>query len=59
MVAVDGRPVEDMADISRAVSSRSVGDPLTLTVLRDGRRVTLRVTLDDRPDDVGVEPANP
>jgi S1-C subfamily serine protease len=59
VVAVDGRPVEDMADISRAVSSRSVGDPLTLTVLRDGRRVTLRVTLDDRPDDVGVQPANP
>ena len=59
VVAVDGRPVEDMADISRAVSSRSVGDPLTLTVLRDGRRVILRVTLDDRPDDVGVEPANP
>ena len=48
-----------MADISRAVSSRAVGEALTLTVLRDGRRLTLRVVLDDRPGDVGVEPGNP
>jgi S1-C subfamily serine protease len=54
IVAVDGRAVEDMADVSRAVSSRAVGDALTLTVLRDGARRTLRVTLADRPDDVGV-----
>ena len=43
-----------MADVSRAVSSRAVGDPLALTVLRDGARRTVRVTLADRPDDVGV-----
>ena len=45
-----------MADVSRAVSSRAVGGQLTLTVLRDGRRTTLRVALDDRPADVGVTP---
>lgn len=54
IVAVDGRPVEDMADVSRAVSSRAVGDPLALTVLRDGERVEIAVTLADRPGDVGV-----
>ena len=43
-----------MADVSLAVSSRAVGDGLALTVLRDGARVDLRVTLADRPDDVGV-----
>jgi len=59
IVAVDGLAVEDMADVSRAVSSRAVGDPLTLTVLRDGRRVDLRVALKDRPKDVGVAPAAP
>ena len=59
VIAVDGRPVEDMADISRAVSSRAVGEALTLTVLRDGRRLALRVVLDDRPSDVGVEPTTP
>ncbi|HSJ74009.1 MAG TPA: trypsin-like peptidase domain-containing protein [Miltoncostaeaceae bacterium] len=54
IVAVDGREVRDMADVSLAVSSRAVGDGLALTVLRDGARVDLRVTLADRPDDVGV-----
>jgi len=54
IVAVDGREVRDMADVSLAVSSRAVGDGLALTVLRDGARVNLRVTLADRPDDVGV-----
>lgn len=59
VVAVDGRPVEDMADISRAVSSRAVGEAITLTVLRDGTRVTRRVVLEDRPSDVGVERGTP
>jgi S1-C subfamily serine protease len=56
IVEVQGRAVTDMADVSRAVSSRAVGDPLEMTVLRDGRRVTLTFTLADRPDDVGVAP---
>lgn len=59
IVAVDGRSVEDMADVSRAVSSRAVGEALSLTVLRDGRRTGLRVVLEDRPDDVGVAAASP
>ena len=57
IVAVDGRAVEDMADVSRAVSARAVGDPLNLTILRDGSRTRLQVVLADRPGDVGVAPA--
>ena len=38
IVAVDGRAVEDMADVSRAVSSRAVGEPLA----RDRRCATAR-----------------
>ncbi len=59
IVAVDGRPVEDMADVSRAVSSRAVGDTLPLTVLRGGTRTELRIVLDDRPGDVGVVTTTP
>jgi S1-C subfamily serine protease len=54
IVAVGGRPVVDMADVSRAVSARAVGDAISLTVMRGGRRVELRAILADRPGDVGV-----
>ena len=59
IVAIDGQDVEDMADVSRAVSSRAVGEALAVTVVRDGDRRTVRVTLADRPADVGVSPAHP
>jgi S1-C subfamily serine protease len=53
IVRVDGAAVQDMADVSRAVSRRRVGDPLEVRVLRDGRSVDVTVTLADRPEDVG------
>jgi S1-C subfamily serine protease len=56
IVAVGGRPVEDMADVSRAVSAQPVGGDLDLTILRDGRRETVKLVLADRPADVGVTP---
>ena len=56
VVAAGGEPVTDMAEVSRAVSSRAVGDPLRLAVLRDGQRVELTVPLAERPDDVGLAP---
>ena len=59
IVAVDGREVEDLADVSRAVSSRAVGDALAVTVVRDGARRIIRIILADRPGDVGVSPAAP
>jgi S1-C subfamily serine protease len=51
--------VEDMADVSLAVSSRAVGDRITLTVQRDGATRRVEIVLADRPDDVGVLPAAP
>ncbi len=59
IVAVDGRPVVDMADVSLAVSSKAVGARLQLTLQRDGDRRQVEVVLADRPDDVGVTPAAP
>ena len=55
IVAVNGRPVTDMADVSEAVASRKVGDTITVTVLRDGKSQTATLTLKDRPADIGVK----
>jgi S1-C subfamily serine protease len=54
IVAIDGRTVSDMADVSQRIASRPVGARITVTVLRDGDRVDVPLTLADRPDDVGI-----
>jgi VCBS repeat-containing protein len=53
IVAVNGTPVTDMADVAEAVASRKVGDTITVTVLRDGTSQTVTLTLKDRPADIG------
>ncbi len=55
IVAINGTPIADMADVSKAVASRKVGDQITITVLRDGKSETLTLTLKDRPADVGAK----
>ena len=54
MVEVDGTEIEDMADVSRAVSSRRVGDEISVTVLREGEREQITFALGDRPDDIDL-----
>lgn len=49
IVAIAGQPVRDFGDLSQEVSSRRVGDTVNVTVLRDGKQVTLKLTLADRP----------
>ncbi len=55
IVAINGTPIADMADVSKAVASRKVGDQITITVLRDGKSETLTLTLKDRPADIGAK----
>ena len=56
VVAIAGRPVTSAADVVRGVTERlRPGQTVTITILRDGRRKAVRVTLSDRPrnPDVG------
>jgi S1-C subfamily serine protease len=55
IVAVAGEEIGDMADVSRAVSSRRVGDEISVTVLRDSGREELTFELGDRPADIGID----
>ena len=45
ITAIDDRPVTTSTDLTAAVRSRTPGDEATLTVRRDGERVTVDVTL--------------
>jgi 2-alkenal reductase len=50
LVSIDGRPVVGSEDVLRIVSEHlRPGKPATFTVVRDGRRLRVRVVLDERP----------
>ncbi len=51
IVAIDDQPVKEFDDlVSYLVGSTSVGDEVTLTILRDGKEQTVEVTLAARPE---------
>jgi S1-C subfamily serine protease len=46
IVAVGGEKVRSFSDLQRALAKHAVGDQVTVTVLRDGQRRTVTVTLE-------------
>jgi len=51
IMEIDGKPVDRLDAISRALSRKRAGDPLELTLFRGGRRVKMKVTLGAAPKD--------
>ena len=49
VTAVDGKAVETMNDLATAVKAHKAGDKVELTVLRDGEKLSVDVTLAARP----------
>jgi S1-C subfamily serine protease len=51
IVGVNGRRLTRRDDLADVISSMSTGDKVTLELLHDGERRTVRVTLARRPPD--------
>ena len=49
ITAVEGKAVESMEDLSAAVKAQKPGAKVELTVLRNGKEITVTVTLGERP----------
>jgi S1-C subfamily serine protease len=49
ITAIDGSEIAGMEDVISTVNAAKPGDELTLTVIRDGERQDLKVTLGERP----------
>jgi S1-C subfamily serine protease len=56
IVAVDGRKLNRVRDLSDAISARNEGDRVKLRLLRDGRERTVTVELGKRPPRAPTEP---
>ena len=54
ITAVDGKSVASVEDLSAYISTKSVGDKVSLTVLRNGQSITVQVTLDAWPADLSA-----
>jgi S1-C subfamily serine protease len=53
ILAVDGHDVVQPDDLARLVAAKKPGEKVTLTVLREGKKKQVEVTLGKRPDSVG------
>jgi len=51
ILQADGRDIVSPDDLAEAVADHRPGEEITLTILRDGERKTVAVTLGKRPDD--------
>jgi putative serine protease PepD len=53
VVAVDGEPVDGQLSLVAQIRERDVGEDVTLTVVRDGQRRELKVTLGEKGRNAG------
>ncbi|HOG45031.1 MAG TPA: trypsin-like peptidase domain-containing protein [Anaerolineae bacterium] len=49
IVSADGQTLDTESSLARVIESHKPGDTIALTVVRDGRRLTLQVTLGQQP----------
>lgn len=52
IVGFAGKPLTDMALISGTLSKSRAGETIAIEVVRDGKKIPLKVKLTDRPDDI-------
>jgi len=51
ITSVGGKPVGDTKEFATLLFAYKIGQPAPITVIRDGKDVTVNVTLTERPDD--------
>jgi serine protease Do len=61
IVQIDGRPLQDTRDLIDTVSAKPPGTTVELGIIRDGKRITKKVTLEERAveDEAGDAEAAP
>ena len=52
ITAVNGKEVNDARDLTNTVAETAVGNSLTLSVIRDGKSLTIKAKVAERPDEI-------
>jgi S1-C subfamily serine protease len=58
IVEIEGDEIESSAELQSAVEARRPGETVEMTILRDGDRKTVDVTLGERPENPALEAAD-
>lgn len=45
VIAFNGKPIEEMRSLPRIVAESAIGKPLDITIMREGKKINLKVTL--------------
>jgi len=59
ILSIDGRAVGGVREMTRILSEKPIGRPITVTLVRDGRQRDVQVTLDELPDEDAPSAAAP
>lgn len=51
LVKLEGQPVSDSGEVVRSIGAHRPGEKVSMEILRDGKRKTLKVELGQRPDE--------
>jgi serine protease Do len=54
LTALAGKPVQDSQDLQRAVAALPLTSPVDVNVVRDGKPLTLHVTVEEQPQTFGM-----
>jgi len=54
IVTFDGREIDETRDLTRIVAESAIGTPLDVVILRDGKEMTVKVTLGQLEDEVAA-----
>ncbi len=54
---IDGRTMKSTNDVQKYILNRNVGSTVEIEVLRNGRKESFKVTLEQMPDNYGLSPA--
>lgn len=52
IIGIQGKPLADISQVQEAVSKGKAGQTITVEIVRDAKKQTLKVKLTDRPDDI-------
>ncbi len=55
VIALDGKPIKDHEALVRAVGARHPGDPIELTIRRGPETLTLKINLEERPEESSLQ----